>query len=226
VTAPQPSFTVLGAKAVEFAVAPTLAFTLEVTEPTGRDIHTIALTCLVNIDPVHRDYDPDTRALLFELFGEPGRWVQTARSFRWLQTGVLVPSFTGSARFEVPLLCNFDLELAATKYFYSLPDGEIPLTFFFSGTILYRGDDGALQAAQVPWERQAIFRLPVATWKDMVTHYYPQRGWVGLHADTLAALSRYKAARGLPTFDACVSALLLSPADGAAAAAAAARTGA
>ncbi len=225
-TAPQPSFTVLGAKAVEFAAAPTLAFTLEVTEPTAREIYTIALTCQVNLDPAQRDHDAETRALLSELFGAPERWAQTTKSRRWVQASVLVPSFTGSATFELPVLCNFDLELAATKYFYSLPGGDIPLTFFFSGTILYRGDAGEIQAAQVHWDRQSLFRLPVAAWKDMVAHYYPRRGWIGLHADTLAALSRYKAARGLPTFDACVSALLLSPADGSAAGVAKTRSGA
>ncbi len=224
-TAPQPSFTVLGAKAVEFAAAPTLAFTLEVTEPTERDIYTIALTCQVNIDPAQRDHDSETRKLLSELFGEPERWAQTTKSRRWLQASVLVPSFTGAATFELSVLCNFDLELAATKYFYSLPDGDIPLTFFFSGTVLYRGDNGEIQAAQVHWDRQSLFRLPVAAWKEMVTHYYPQRGWIGLHADTLAALSRYKVARGLPTFDACVSALLLAPTEGAAAAVVTTRTG-
>lgn len=224
-TAPQPSFTVLGAKAVEFAAAPTLAFALEVTEPTEREIYTIALTCQINIDPAQRDHDSATRELLSELFGEPERWAQTTKSRRWLQASVLVPSFTGAAKFELPVLCNFDLELAATKYFYSLPDGDIPLTFFFSGTILYRGNSGEIQAAQVHWDRQSLFRLPVDTWKEMVTHYYPQRGWIGLHADTLAALSRYKAIRGLPTFDACVSALLPSPTAGAASAAVTTRTG-
>ncbi len=223
---PLPSFTVLGAKPVEFAAAPTLAFTLGVTEATNRDIYTIALTCQINIDPAQRDHDPETRALLAELFGAPDRWAQTTKSRRWLQASVLVPSFTAATEFELPVLCNFDLELAATKYFHSLPDGDIPLTFYFSGTILYRGDQGEIQAAQVHWDRQSLFRLPVAVWKAMVSHYYPNRGWVGLHAETLAALSRYKAARGLPTFDACVSDLLLSPSAGPAAAADSTRSGA
>lgn len=214
-TAPAPQFTVLRAAPVEFAAAPTLGFTLEVTEPTGREIYTIALSCQVNIDPAQRDYDPDTRRRLVELFGEPGRWAQTTRSFRWLQTSVLVPAFQGSTTFELPVLCNFDLELAATKYFYSLPGGEIPLTFLFSGTILYRGDEGTVQGARVSWNLVSQFRLPVPVWKELITHYYPQTGWVGLHAETLAELGRYKAARGLATFDACVAELLAAPAGGA-----------
>lgn len=211
-TAPDPRFTVTGAVPVEFAVAPTLAFTLQVTEPAGREIYTIALSCQVNIDPARRDYDAETRERLVELFGDPGRWAQTTRSFRWLQTGVLVPAFQGSTTFQVPVLCNFDVELAATKYFYSLPDGEIPLTFLFSGTILYRSETGDLQGAQISWDQQSAFRLPVSVWKELIGHYYPKTGWIGLHADTLDALARFKAARGLPTFDACVAELMAAAA--------------
>ena len=207
-TAPAPQFTVLGAAPVEFAAAPTLAFSLEVTEPSELEIFTIALSCQVNIDPARRDYDGETRDHLVELFGPPGRWAQTTRSFRWLQTSVLVPAFQRSTTFELPVLCNFDLELAATKYFYSLPDGEIPLTFLFSGTVLYRGEEGNLQGARISWNLVSQFRLPVAVWRNLIAHYYPQTGWIGLHAQTLAELGRYKAARGLPTFDACVAELL------------------
>ncbi len=210
-SAPDPRFAVTGAAPVEFAAAPTLAFDLEVTDPSEREIFTIALTCQVNIDPARREYDADTRERLIELFGEPGRWAQTTRSFRWLQASVLVPAFRASATFQLPVLCNFDHELAATKYFYSLPDGEIPLTFLFSGTILYRGDAGEVQGAQVSWDFHSSYRLRVAVWKELMAHYYPQTGWIGIHADTLAALGRFKAARGLPTFDACVSELLAAP---------------
>ena len=57
--------------------------------------------------------------------------------------------------------CTYDLEVAAVKYFYSLPGGHVPLTFVFSGTIFYKGDDGRLQIVQVPWSCAARFRLPV-----------------------------------------------------------------
>jgi hypothetical protein len=39
-------------------------------------------------------------------------------------------------------------------------------------------------------------------------HYYPNGAWVRLHDDTLAALSRRRAERGLPSYDACVAELL------------------
>ena len=62
-----------------------------------------------------------------------------------------MPEFTGSADFTLTVPCTYDLEISAAKYFYSLPDGEIPLTFHFSGTILYSEDgqgadrDGAVE---------------------------------------------------------------------------------
>jgi hypothetical protein len=205
---PRPSFSVLAVKPVEFAAAPTLAFTLEVTEPENLDVYTIALTCQINIDPARREYDGATRESLVELFGEPNRWAATTRSFRWLQASLLTPTFRGSATFDLPVLCSFDLEFAATKYFYSLPGGEIPLTFLFSGSILYQGEEGGLRVVQVPWETQAPFRLPVSAWKNLMAHYYPNSGWIRLHQETLDRLGAFKARQGLTSFDACVTELL------------------
>ena len=42
----------------------------------------------------------------------------------------------------------------------------------------------------------------------MMEHYYPNGAWVRLHGDTIAALSRRRAARGTPSYDACVAELL------------------
>ena len=30
-----------------------------------------------------------------------------------------------------------------------------------------------LQVAQIPWDREAAFRLPVRVWKEMMEQYYP-----------------------------------------------------
>jgi hypothetical protein len=65
----------------------------------------------------------------------------------------------------------------------------------------------------VPWSCSAEFRLPVATWRDLIEHYYPRTAWIALHADTLDALRAEKVRRGLPTIDACVAALVAEGAD-------------
>jgi hypothetical protein len=50
--------------------------------------------------------------------------------------------------------------------------------------------------------------MPVATWRDLIHHYYPATGWIALREETLLALQREKAERALPTLDACVAELL------------------
>ena len=86
---------------------------------------------------------------------------------------MLVPTFTGSTTFRVPVPCTYDLELAAAKYFHAVRDGEVPLAFNFNGTIYYRGDDGRLQMSLVPWSCSAEYRLPLAIWHELIDHYFP-----------------------------------------------------
>jgi hypothetical protein len=201
---PAPSFAVLGAEPVAHAAAPTLRFTLRVTEPDARAVHAIVLTAQLNIDPARRTYDDGTRARLVELFGAPERWAATTRSFLWAQVGTLVPGFRGEAEFPLDVACTYDLEVAAAKYVHSLPGGEVPITFHFNGTVLY----DAMQVAMVPWRCAAGWRLPVETWKAMMALYYPGGGWVRLQAETLDRLAERKAGAGLPTFDATIRELL------------------
>ena len=202
-----PTFEVLGAQPVAHAAAPTIRFALRVSEEPERQLHAIALSAQINIDPARRRYDEATRERLVEMFGPAERWASTTRSFLWTQVGALVPSFTGSTEFSLTVPCTYDLELSAAKYFYSLPDGEIPLTFHFSGTILHTEED-KLQIAMVPWSCSARYKLPVEEWKRMMALYYPGGGWVRLQTSTLDRLQERKAEAGLPSFDACVAELL------------------
>jgi hypothetical protein len=206
--APEPEFQVLGASPRRHAASPALEFDLHVSEESGRAVYAIALTAQVMIEPARRRYDDDTSARLVELFGPPERWGATTRSLVWHQAETLVPGFTGATTFRLSIPCSYDMELVAVKYFYALPDGEVPLAFNFNGTIYYRGDDGRLQMSLVPWSCTTGFRLPLATWRDLIEHYYPKRAWVSVHTDTLDALQAEKLERGLPTIDACIAALI------------------
>lgn len=205
---PRPSFEVVGAEAVPFTAGPTLAFSLRVRDHAARPIYTIALTCQLNLEPAQRGYDEATRDRLLELFGPPERWTQTTRSLLWVKRDVLVPSFRGETSFELQVACGNDLQLAAERYFASLPDGEVPLTFLFNGTIFYEEEQGRMQLVQVPWECQASYRLPVATWRDLIASHYQDSSWVRLRTATVERLGRYKAHRGLLSFDHCVEELL------------------
>jgi uncharacterized protein DUF6084 len=207
-TAIAPSFEVHDVTWVPDAAAPMLSFAIGVTETSGRDVFTIALTAQINIDPARRSYDAQTRAALIELFGEPERWAATTHSFLMAHATALVPSFTGHTTFTLPVPCTYDLELAAAKYFYSLPDGEAPMSFHFTGSVLYRGDDGQVQVVLIPWTCSAQWRMPIAAWRAMMDHHYPGGGWVRLADETIEALGRRKAERGLHSYDATVSELL------------------
>jgi len=206
--AADPVFTVLGVEAVEHALAPTLRFQLHVSDPEGRAIYAIALQTQIQVDPARRSYDAATRERLVELFGAPERWGATTHSFNWARVDSLVPSFTGATSFELEVPCTYDLELAASKYFYSLREGLVPLSFHFTGMVLYRDQGEQLRVTGVPWSCSAEFRLPVSTWRDLIEHYYPKTGWIPVQESTLQALQREKARRALPTLDACVAELL------------------
>ena len=142
----------------------------------------------MHIDPARRVYDDETRARLVDLFGAPERWGATTHSLHWARVDTLVPGFTGASSFDLEVPCTYDLEVAASKYFYSLPDGEAPLSFHFNGMILYRGERDRLQVAQVPWSCTASWSMPVAAWKRAVADQYPGGGWVRLSTETLDAL--------------------------------------
>ncbi|MGH2749552.1 MAG: DUF6084 family protein [Actinomycetota bacterium] len=207
-SAPRPSMEILEASPPRFSATPLLNFSARVTEPQGREVYTIALTCQVNIEPARRRYDAEARAALVDLFGEPERWGATTRSFMWSKVDVLVPSFRGEQTFDIPVACSFDSELAAVKYFYALSEGVVPMTFLFSGTIFYRGDGGELRVQPVPWSCDARFALPIEVWRQTIDKFYPNRAWVGVQRETLEMLQRFQRRRGLPSLDASVAELV------------------
>lgn len=207
-TVPEPDFEITRAAHLAFAAAPTMVFSATASDSTGHEIQSLALSVQVMIDPAKRGYDPEARERLEELFGPPAHWAPSTQGLPWAQVAVVVPAFTEHTLFAIQVPCTYDLEVAATKYFYALQDGEVPLSFHFNGQVFYRGRDGHLQVTPVPWSRTSTFRMPVCAWRAMIAEHYPGGGWIRLGADTLAALNARRAAQGPPTFDACVAELL------------------
>jgi hypothetical protein len=199
---------ILDVRAAERSAAPTLRFTAEANDASGREVYTISLTALIEIEPAKRGYDEASRERLTELFGDPERWSATTQSLRWAQVDVLAPNFTDRTRFEIDVPCTFDLEVAAAKYFYGLAGGEAPLRFHFTGSVFYCGEQDRLQLVRVPWDASARFGLPVEIWRSMIDSHYPGGGWVTLERETLDRLQRMRSAAGLPSLDACVAELL------------------
>ena len=205
-TLPRLEFAVESAEAVRFAAGPTVAFSLRVT--SDRPVRSLSLNAQIRIAPARRRYSDRDRERLVELFGPPERWGETLRTFRWAQTSVLVPPFERDTQVELAVPCTYDLEVATAKYFYGLEDGDVPLEFLFSGTIFFLAEDGALRTAQIPWESEANFRMPVRAWKDAMEHHFPGSAWVRVHRDVFDRLVAFKASRSLPTWEAAFEELL------------------
>lgn len=208
---PELQFAIEGAEAVQFAAVPMLALKLRITNiPAEESIHTLALRCQVQIEPTRRRYAREEQEKLLDLFGEPERWSRTVRSLLWMNTSISAPAFTGSAVVDLQLPCSFDFNIAATKYFHALDGGDVPLCVLFSGTVFYGGEEGALQVAQIPWDREVNYRLPAATWKQMMEIYYPNSAWLRLDRDVFDRLYRYKVRHGIPTWEQMLEKLVAS----------------
>jgi len=199
---PDLSFKIEDATVVPFAAAPTLAFKLRIENAiAGERVHTVALRCQIQIDVTRRCYTAEEQSRMRDLFGKPDRWSQTLRSLLWTHANVVVPSFQGSTTADLPVPCTFDFNLAATKYFEGLTDGEIPLHLMFSGTVFYAGTNDVLQVVPISWEQETRFKLPVKVWRDMMDSYYPNCVWLSLRRDVFERLYQYKVHHGIPTWE-------------------------
>jgi len=212
---PDLDFRVEGAEVPEFAAVPSLLFKLRVENLGEEPVRSVALNTQVRIAVTQRHYDAAEQDRLLELFGEPSRWKDTLRSLLWTNTVLQVPRFSGSTVVDMPVPCTYDLEVVATKYFYALEGGEVPLEFLFSGTVFYAAEGGRLQTTRISWQKEAEFRLPVRLWKEMMERYFPNSAWVRLRRDAFDQLYDYKIRMGLPTWEATIEALLRAGEQGA-----------
>jgi hypothetical protein len=205
---PDLDFTIEGAEVEEFAAVPSLTFKLRIENLEAEPIRSVALNTQVRIAARQRHYEAGEQDRLRDLFGEPSGWGSTLRSLLWTHTVLQVPRFSGSTVVDMPVTCTYDLEVVASKYFYALEEGEVPLEFLFSGTVFYAAEGGLLQTARISWEKEAEFRLPVRLWKEMMDHYFPNSAYLRLRRDAFDELLDYKVRNGLPTWEAAVESLL------------------
>ena len=206
---PDLTFTVEGAEPVPYAAAPLLAFKLRIgNTPAEEAIRNIILQCQIQIEAPRRRYSPEEQARLVDLYGEPERWGQTLRTSLWTHAGVNVPQFSGSTTVDLPVPCTFDFNIAATKYFHALESGDVPISLLFSGTVFFDDPDSGVRIAQIPWAKEARYRLPVSVWKRVIDLYYPNTAWLTLRRDVFDRLHEYKMRHGIPTWELALERLL------------------
>jgi Family of unknown function (DUF6084) len=200
------SMSVLGASVEQYAATPQLKLRVRITESTGIRIYAIALRAQVQIEPQRRKYLPGESDRLIELFGTPARYGDTLKPLLWMHAAQTVLAFTDETEFDIPVPCSYDFEVAAHKYLAALEDGEIPINLLFSGTVFVQAED-SIANEFVPWNCEARFRLPVATWRAAMDAFFPNSAWLRLSRDAFDELYRYKVAQGLPTWDKVIARL-------------------
>jgi hypothetical protein len=194
---PDLDFRVESAAPLRFSASPHVEFKLRVSNRGGRTVHSVLLKSQIHLDAARRHYTKEEQARLTDLFGEPHRWGETLRSLLWATTTHVIPSFSDETVLDMAVPCTFDFNIAATKYCAGINDGDIPVAFYFSGTVFYAGEAGSLQAAQISWEKEAVYRMPAAVWRDMMDIYYPNTAWLCLSRTAFDRLYDYKVRRGL-----------------------------
>jgi hypothetical protein len=206
------AFDCTGARPDKYALAPSMSFALRIAETSGQKVDAIALRCQIRIEPARRRYSDAEAERLNDLFGETQRWADTLRPLQFTTVSIMVPGFTGSIDLDLPVMLSYDLEIGSVRYFAGLDAGEIPLLLLFSGTV-FAVVDGRLQVQQVPWSKEASYRLPVSVWREAIDAHFPNSAWIRMSLPTLDELQRFKTRQALPTWDATVAALLARTAD-------------
>lgn len=208
---PDLSFEIIGVNPARNMITPTLAFDLRVTNRFPEQaIQTVLLRCQIQIEVARRRYSPAEQNQLRELFDDPSRWGDALRTMTWMNTSVNIPAFTGSTVYPVTVPCTFDFNVATAKYFHGIADGEVPLTFLFSGSVFYDTGGGALQVAPISWNKEARFRLPVQVWKSLMDLHYPNTASLNLRRDVFDELYRFKMSEGLATFEEAIQRMLVA----------------
>jgi hypothetical protein len=199
-------FAVAGAEAVTWSAVPQIAFRLEVK--SSAPIRNLALQCQIQIEPVRRRYTSEEQQRLADLFGEPSRWGETLKTMLWTHVPLNAASFEHTTNIDALVPCTFDFNVAVTKYLYGLDDGEIPLRFLFSGSVFFDDAEGRLQITQLSWNCEAMYRLPVAVWRQLMDAHYPNSAWLTLRRDLFERLLQYKTEHGLTTWEQTMEKLL------------------
>jgi hypothetical protein len=208
---PQLQFEATGASVLARAVVPTIALTLTIERVAGPAVRSLTVGVRVDVAPARRTYSSDEEVRLSDLFGAPEQWESTLGTLPWTRTTILAGAFTDRATVQAALPCTYDFEVAAAKYLHALGDGEIPLELMFSGTILYDDPRRGVQAAPIPWDREASCRLPVAVWREAMRSAFGDSAWLRLPRGTFDRLCAYRRRLGMPDWEAAVETLLGEP---------------
>ncbi len=209
--APDLMFSVERVEVVRESVVPSLAFRVNITRPDGGSIESVSLQVQLRVAAGGRRYTDVERQRLAGLFGVGDQWSRSVRSLHWANVTTVVTSFSGSTTVDVIVPLTYDLEVASAHYLQALDGGHIPVDLLFSGTMFYHDPAGLLQAAMIPWDKEARCQLLLTAWRDAMDLHFPGSAWIRLPQPTFERLQRYRAQHAAPTWEAAIDTLLAGP---------------
>lgn len=201
-----PAITIIGARPAAASAAPAITFRLRIVV-AGERVHALVLRCHVQIAARRRQYDDAERQRLYELFGDATQFDRQVQAVSWAQCAVVLPAFENEVECDVAVPCTYDLEVASAKYLHAIRDGDVPVRFAFSGT-MFRVHDGTLRVEPVPWDIEASWPLPAATWRAAMDQFFPGSAWLRVRRDTLDRLQEFRGRATVLTWDEAFDTLL------------------
>lgn len=206
---PDLEFQIRGVEAASQGLIPLVQFRLGIScASADEEIHAIILRVHIQFAVSQRSYDEREKERLVELYGQPSQWSRTLRNRLWVQLSTSVGAFKSALETTLSVPCSFDLNVASTKYFQGLEDGDVPLLFLFSGTVFHPGPDGSLRVHQIPWEKECTFRMPLRTWQELMETHFPNTAWLTLRRETVERLYHYRRLHSLATWEDTMERLL------------------
>jgi hypothetical protein len=205
---PNLEFQITGVEAAPRGISPLLNFHLSVSNRSlTEEVRAIMLQVDIQIQSTRRSYNAREKEKLCEIFGPAERWTQTIRNRLWTVTHAKLGKFSGSTKTILPVTCTFDLNVTATKYFYAIEDGSVPLQFGFSGTVFYAASDGWLQAQQIEG-KECVFPMPPRVLRELFDEHFPNCAWLYLRRDVFDRLYALKRQRGFSSWEETIESLL------------------
>jgi hypothetical protein len=199
------AITVLEAAPASQTGAPAINFRLRIEDILqSGPVHAMLLRCQLRIEPRRRPYTPQEQARLYELFGAPAQWDRTLQSVTWTHASTLVPSYERRTDIDLFVPVTYDLEVASAKYFHAIREGDIPLSFFFSGSIFRT----PFSVEPLSWDLESTFRLPSEVWRATMERFFPGGGWVRLQRETIDRLQAFRGRQAVVTWDEAIDQLL------------------
>lgn len=201
------AFEIAGAKPHLTSAAPAVILTLRAKTDAACRVDLLALHAQIMIHPRRRHYATNEEAALVDLFGRREQWGESLHPLLWTHVDAVVPGFTGETEIELNVPCSYDFEVASNKYLDALAEGDIPLLLLFSGTAFVAGDRG-LSVSRIPWNLEAPYRLPVATYRAAIAARFPNVAWIRVRKDVFEELNRFKSAGCFASWERAFEAML------------------